>query len=118
MKHAILFIVIGILLALRAATLGGWWLLMLWPASSFFIVGLAYAWIGAGIFGKRPDGSMAWWALLALFPYLLFTWLVWHVRRLLSGRAAAEQIVPGLWLGRRPLVSDLPADVAVLVDLT
>jgi protein-tyrosine phosphatase len=51
-------------------------------------------------------------------PYLLLTWFVWHVQRLLSREACCNEVAPGLWVGRRPSARELPPDVGLVVDLT
>lgn len=59
MKYGVLFSSLALLLALYAFTYFGWLLLLLWPALSFGVVGLAYLTLGHRVFGKRPDGSMS-----------------------------------------------------------
>jgi protein-tyrosine phosphatase len=118
MLHAFIFILLGAVLVFQALDLGGPALLLLWPALSFFLVAAAYGGLGPGIFGKRPDGSQAPWALVLLLPFLLLLWGLWHLQRFISRERPFHEIVPGLWLGRRPLPGELPAGVALVVDLT
>ena len=35
-------------------------LLLLWPGVSFTLVGMAYAGLGAPVFGKQADGTLHW----------------------------------------------------------
>ena len=72
MKYGVLFLTIGVLFAYYAFLVGSWGWLLLWPALSFSSVALAYLGLGARVFGKRADGTIAPLALLALFPYFLY----------------------------------------------
>lgn len=118
MKHATVFSLFGALLAAWACWLGGFGLLLLWPAGSFLLIGMAYAGLGPRVCGKRLDGRIAWWAVLLLLPYLLTTWTCWYVIRLLSRETCCDEVAPGVWVGRRPFVRDLPANISLIVDLT
>jgi protein-tyrosine phosphatase len=68
--------------------------------------------------GKRADGTLAWWALVSLAPYFLFTWLTWSLQRILLRENVADAVAPGVWVGRRPLARELPEGVRTVVDLT
>jgi protein-tyrosine phosphatase len=118
MKYVVVFSLFALYLAALAALLGGWCWLLLWPAFSFALVAAAYARLGPRVFGKRDDGRLAWWAVALLLPYLLFTWVVWHLQRLCSRQPSCHEVAAGLWLGRRPLRRDLPPGVVLVVDLT
>lgn len=118
MKYGILFLTLGLILAAEAFSLGrvGW--LLLWPALSFGIVGCAYLGLGPGVFGKRSDGTMAWYAVATLGPYLVLTWLTWHAVRVISSEDCWNEVAPGLFIGRRPLAGELPKEITLVVDLT
>lgn len=118
MKYAVLFSLLGVACLAGAAGYGGWYWLMLWPGVSFLLVGLAYAKLGPRVFGKIADGRMRWWSVLILLPFLLLTWGTWSLRRLLVTAPAVHQVKPGLYLSRRLLPGELPAEVRVVVDLT
>ncbi len=90
---------------------------LLWPTLSFAVVAAGYAGLGVCVFGKRPNGRLALWAVVLLGPYLLATLVLWHAMRLLSREPVCHEISPGLWLGRRALPRELPAGVEVVVDL-
>ena len=85
--------------ALACAFAGAaWWLL--WPATSFLLVALNYAWLGASGFQKQADGRLTVAACWLYAPYLAGAWINsrWWTRR-------APQPVPvadGVWLGRLP----------------
>ncbi len=118
MKYGILFLLIGLALLVNAIWHSGLFWLMLWPSLSFVAVAAAYSALGPRIFGKKPDGTMSAYAVVALLPYLLLTWGTWHLVRLLSREDCYNELVPGLFIGRRPLAGELPAQVSVVVDLT
>jgi protein-tyrosine phosphatase len=118
MKYVIVFSLFALYLLALAVLLGGLGWLLLWPAVSFLLLAAAYAGLGPRIYGKRPDGRLAWWAVLLLLPFLLLTWGLWHLARLFSKEACAHEVAPGLWVGRRPFAHELPPDVGLVVDLT
>jgi protein-tyrosine phosphatase len=104
--------------AVAAVGDGAAYWLLLWPAVSFALVAAAYGGAGPRVFGKRPNGTLAAWAVGLLLPYLGLTWLLWHLLRLLSRERCCHEIVPGVWLGRRALNHELPAGIELIVDLT
>jgi protein-tyrosine phosphatase len=118
MKYGVLFLTLGLILAAEAMILGGLGWGLLWPGLSFAIVGCAYLGLGPGVFGKRSDGTMAWYAVAILGPYLALTWLTWHVVRAISREDCWNEVAPGLFIGRRPLAGELPKGITLVVDLT
>lgn len=118
MKYTLTFGTLSACLLVLAIFEGGVCWLALWPAISFFLVAMAYAGIGPGVFGKSSNGILAWWALALLLPYLLMTWSLWHCLRLFHREPSCHEITPGVWLGRRPLAHELPDNVDLIVDLT
>ncbi len=118
MRYAIVFTIFAIWLITVAIRFQGVWWLLLWPAISFLFVGLAYLRQTHSIFGKRPDGKFAPWAIVIFLPFFLFTWTVWHVRRWLSKEVCSHEIVPGVWLGRRAFHREIPGNVTLVVDMT
>lgn len=117
MKHTVSYLLAAVILTAAALLLRGWGLVLLSPAVASLLVGLAYAGLGPRAFGKRPDGRLAWWAYPLLLPYLGFTFAIWKLKRKLSSEAYYDEIVPGLWVGRRVLGDELPAGVALVVDV-
>jgi hypothetical protein len=117
MRYGLVFLLCGVYLGVTAWSVRGlgWWLL--WPAVSFFLVGGAYAGLGPRIFGKRANGTLAWWATFSLLPYLALNWLVWYLTRF-TREACWNQVAAGLYLGRRAYSWELPTDVGLIVDLT
>lgn len=118
MRYAVVFVVLGSGLVALAVRHAGWTWALLWPAASALLVGAGYGVVGARVFGKRRDGSFAWWAWSVHFVYLLITLGVWYVLRWAVKENAADEVAPGVWVGRRPLCHELPEEVAWVVDLT
>lgn len=118
MVYGIFFLLIAAQFFVEAALLGGYFWIFAWPGVSFGIVGLAYLGLGPGIFGKRANGSLFWLSTLLLLPYLLLTWLTWHLVRQTSREDCYNEVAPGIYVGRRPLPGELPHEVSLLVDLT
>ena len=116
--HGIVFLLLAAGMATAGVMFGGWHLLLLWPVVGFGLAGAAYVGVGPRVFGKQPSGRMLWWTTVLMLPFLLFTWAVWHVARLLSREPACHEVCPGLWLGRRLLPGELPEQVKTIVDLT
>jgi protein-tyrosine phosphatase len=119
MPFAIAFLLFAAACAAEAAARGGWAWLLLWPAVSFLVVGVAYAGGGPRLLGKRPaTGAIHPAAVGTLLPYFLLAWGGWHAVTRLRGSRDASLVAGALWVGRRPRVCDLPADVTAVVDLT
>jgi protein-tyrosine phosphatase len=57
-------------------------------------------------------------AILLHAPYLLLTWLVFHAVATLRGSRDASEIAKGLWLGRRPMLRDVPIGTTLIADMT
>ena len=99
-----------------AAELGGWAWLLLWPAASLLLVGLAYAQGSAAVFQKQA-GRLSWAACTLLAPYLLGAW--WSSRLLTWRQVASAEVAPGIWLGRAPGQTDwLHLLLSAVLDLT
>ncbi|WP_438016310.1 dual specificity protein phosphatase family protein [Sorangium sp. So ce315] len=118
MRYGLTFLALSAALAALAVLAGGAALVLLWPAMSFGLVGAAYLARRPALLGKRPDGTQAAWALVLLGPYFLLTWATWRAERALGRADCANEVVPGLWVGRRPLGDELPAGVRLVVDMT
>src|SRR4051812_24289788 len=118
MRYAVIFSLLGLGLCVLAAQRGGWAYLLLWPGASVLVVAAGYAGAGARVFGKRRDGGFAPWAIVLHLPYLLITLAVWQLIRLTVNERAADQIAPGVWVGRRPYAGEIPPSVRFVVDVT
>jgi protein-tyrosine phosphatase len=113
---ALLLLLAGSWVGLASLFDGAAWLL-LWPATAFAGAGLGYVGLGARVFGKRADGTVAWPVAVVMAPYLAVGWAGWRLFRL-GPEDACNRVAPWLWLGRRPARGELPPDVTAVVDLT
>lgn len=117
-KYAVILSMLAAAMVALAVVREGLALLWIWPAISVGVVAAGYAGLGPRVFGKGPDGRRVLWARLILMPYLLLALFVFHLRRIVTGRTCCQQVMPGLWLGRRPQPHEVPADVELVIDLT
>jgi protein-tyrosine phosphatase len=88
-----------------AAGGGGGWLWLWWVSGSLMMVALIYGFLDEAAFGKCDDGTMTSAARWLLGPYLAGAWInsrIWTHRL-----ARADQVVPGVLLGRMPGPRDL-----------
>ena len=86
------------LLTAAAIAPGGWALLLLWPALGLALAaGVYFGWT-ADLFGKE-NGRLPLSSRCLLAPLLLGHWL--SLRYYQRQAAAWNEVVPGLWMGRR-----------------
>jgi Dual specificity phosphatase, catalytic domain len=83
-------------------------------------VAFAFAGLGPGLFGKRPDGTVPLGRRVWFVPYHLLSAIAAQIGRI-AGEAPADEIEPGLFLGRR--LTSLDRQVgdggfAAVLDLT
>lgn len=96
----------------------GWWgLLPGWWGLNCGVLSLAYALRRPGWLGKLPDGTFAPAALFWL-PYRLATRGLSRIRYRFGIAPPACEVLPGLWLGPRPLAREVDPRVQVILDLT
>ena len=118
MAYGFAFFLFGVALTYQAFRLGGGWLVLLWPALSFFVVAAAYATARPRWLGKRPDGRLSLPAQSVLAPFTAFSWSIAQGHRILRRGPAACEVAPGIWLGRRAGPHEIPAGVSTVVDFT
>jgi hypothetical protein len=118
MKHRFLLTLLGLLLIALGALQGGWMFLAVWLGVDFLVVGIAHSLSAHRIFGKRPDGSLAFWSWLAFLPLLLYTGAVWHLIRCFSREPAHNTVSNNLVVGRRLLPKEVPGEFTNYIDLT
>jgi len=118
MKYAFVFFTVTAFLAFQATGDDDWKRVLIWPAVSFAMVGLAYAGCGPTIFGKQSDGSMSLLSIAILAPYLAYSWTIWHFLVWLQREAPYNELVPGILIGRRLRSREAPPHLASIVDLT
>jgi protein-tyrosine phosphatase len=114
----VLFLCIAVLFAALTGYFGGITWLLVWPAFSLIVVGLGYVWLGPWVLGKQEDGTLLWYMTLPLMPYLGVAELAWYIVRVLGGEEPWHEVAHGLYLGRRVEHWELPARVAIVVDMT
>ncbi|HEU4733029.1 MAG TPA: dual specificity protein phosphatase family protein [Kofleriaceae bacterium] len=91
--------------------------LLLWPAAVLIAVAIVYLAHAPAAFGKRRDGTIAWWAWLVWAPIFGYMRLLHELARSLTDEPVASEVAPGVWVGRRPRVHELPDGIAIVVDL-
>ena len=111
------FLVVSVGSAHRALQ-GGFWLLLVWPCLSFFLVSLAYFFGAVCVFGKRENGTRARVPGVLLLPYLLLTWIVWELQTRIAREPPWHAVDDSLIVSRRLRPRELPQNVAALIDLT
>lgn len=118
MKYAATFFLLGVCWVVVALVNGGWFWLLLWPAVSFLVLAWAYLTARPALLGKRDGGGIHAAALVLLLPYFLLTWVTWHVVRLGLRSGAGHEVAPGVYVGRRPYLRELPPDTRLVIDMT
>jgi protein-tyrosine phosphatase len=91
--------------------------ILLWPAVVLVAVAIVYLAHAPGAFGKRPGGTIAWWAWLVWAPIFGYMRLLHELARSLTDEPVGNEVAPGVWVGRRPRRGELPAGIAIVVDL-
>lgn len=122
MRYATGFLISGVcsavlglsLASLQYQLLAG---LVFWPAVSFLVISAGYAGLGPRVFGKKRDGTLAFWSTVLHGPYILVTWLAWYLRGL-GSEPCFHRVGRTLYVGRRPRPGELPDEVGFVVDLT
>lgn len=118
MKYGVILILLGLTQLALAYPLRPISWLIGWSGLSWLLAGCGYAFLGVRIFGKQTDGRLPLKNIVLLLPFLLMTWLLWHLQIALSKESHHVEIAPGLWLGRRCYARELPPNIRTVVDLT
>ncbi len=103
-------------IAARASSLPAvvtWW----WIALACALVAGAYAFNVPQIFGKR-DGKLSVWRGLLLLPYLVAFRIACALMRWWRRLPVLSRVVPGVYVGGRLRLGDLPPETTLIVDLT
>ncbi|MBF4243218.1 hypothetical protein, partial [Vibrio anguillarum] len=87
-------------------------LLLLWPCVSLLLVAFNYACCGAMGFQKQDSGRLSFAATVLFAPYLVGAWL--NSRLWTRGQAPADEVVSGVWLGRKPSASEAAQYVGLM----
>ncbi len=118
MRYGVSLCLLGmfqIVLALQAGP-AGW--LIAWSGMSWVLAGCSYAFLGPKLFGKRADGRLTVGNMVLLLPFLLVTWLLWHLQIAFTREPHHAEVAPGIWFGRRCYGHELPPEIKMVVDLT
>lgn len=91
---------------------------LLWPASIFGAVGVAYLLLEPRLLGKRTDGSFSPLRRLFFLPFVAFSEGLWHLYALFTSEPPYDLVAPNLWVGRWPGNRRLPDGVEVVIDVT
>lgn len=101
-----------------AAVAFAWhWYVLLWPAAILAAAWVVYLFDAPRAFGKRADGALPWTAWVVWWPVFGFQWIGHEFVRSLTAEPVANEVGPGVWVGRRPREHELPPGVAIVVDL-
>jgi protein-tyrosine phosphatase len=109
------FLVIAVVLAYVAATTHAW--ILVWPAAVLAAAWFVYLGSAPRAFMKQPDGSLPWYAWAVWGPIFAWQWLGHELVRAFSKEPVANEVAPGVWVGRRPRASELRPDLEIVVDL-
>ena len=91
--------------------------ILLWPAAVMLAVAIVYLAQAPRALGKRADGTIAWWGWLAWAPLFGYMRLLHELARSATDEPVANEVAPGVWVGRRPRRHELPPGIAIVVDL-
>jgi protein-tyrosine phosphatase len=91
--------------------------ILLWPAAVLLAVAVVYLAQAPRALGKRADGTIAWWGWLAWAPLFAYMRLLHELARSATDEPVANEVAPGVWVGRRPRRHELPPGIAIVVDL-
>lgn len=106
---------LALVLAAAAALTHVW--LLAWPAAVLAALWIVYVAGAPRALGKRTDGRMSVVAWIVWAPVFAYQWIAHEVIRRFTDEPVATEVGPGVWVGRRPRANELPADVAIVVDL-
>ncbi|HEY6034183.1 MAG TPA: dual specificity protein phosphatase family protein [Kofleriaceae bacterium] len=91
--------------------------ILLWPAAILVAAWVVYWFDAPRAFGKQEDGRLPVSAWLVWWPVFVFQWVGHELARSLTSEPVANEVAPGVWVGRRPRPHELPAGIAIVVDL-
>lgn len=105
---------VGIAVGLAGGLWGG---LLFWFGLAMLFIGASYAFPRHFNIFRKTHGKLGWIRKLLLFPYLVLQYGTWHILRRTSTEAPFVELVEGIWIGRRLLLTEYPP-IKTLVDLT
>jgi protein-tyrosine phosphatase len=92
-------------------------LILWWPAAILVAAWVVYLFDAPRAFGKRADGTLPWYAWAVWWPVFVFQWVGHELARGVTSEPVANEVAPGVWVGRRPREDELPPGIAIVVDL-
>jgi protein-tyrosine phosphatase len=110
-----MFLVIAVVLA-YVVVATHWWILA-WLAAVFGAAWFVYLGSAPRAFMKADDGRQPWYAWLVWAPIFVWQWIAHEFVRAFSKEPVANEVAPGVWVGRRPRANELAADIKIVVDL-
>ncbi len=115
-KHGVLLGVVSLLFVLLAIDTQFWFFFC--PAVSFGIVAFGYLQAGPKVFGKSSRGTISFFNILLLLPYLAYAWSTWHLLRFVKRENAYDQLTNNIFIGRRLTRQECPDYFEHVIDLT
>lgn len=88
-----------------------------WLAGVLLAVWVVYLINAPGAFMKRSAGSLPWYAWAVWAPIFIWQWIGHEFVRAFQQEPVANEVAPGVWVGRRPRARELPPGIALVVDL-
>ncbi|CAN5120795.1 hypothetical protein BH11MYX1_BH11MYX1_38910 [soil metagenome] len=88
-----------------------------WLAVVLFAGWVVYLVSAPDAFMKRRDGTLPWYAWLVWAPLFIWQWIGHEFVRAFQKEPVANEVAPGVWVGRRPRARELPPGIAIVVDL-
>lgn len=93
--------------------------LFFWLTINALFFALVYTLNKPNWFLKSYKGKINIFILILNLPWLIFTFIVWHIQRILSKENKLNHIAgTHIYIGRRLLGDELPQDINVVIDLT
>ena len=125
-RYSNLFLVlmlISIVLIQRGVVKGGIvyygpMIITLWGAMIAGFLSNAYQTNDSLAFGKRENGTIAWYGVFSFLPYMVPLWIRQFIITRCTSEPAYNELLPGIYIGRRlSKASQLPASCVTIVDL-
>lgn len=105
--YAALFMILGAMLAWSACNTATWFAIpMFWTSLCLITLSVAYGFLGARVFLKNAGGRLSFMSYLIFGPYFLLNSIVFLFYRLSTREDPWNEIVPGVFLGRKLGASD------------
>lgn len=90
-----------------------------WLTINALFFAIVYALNKPNWFLKSYKGKVNTFILILNLPWLIFTFIVWHIQRIFSNENRFDQITgTNIFIGRRLLSHELPQYINVVIDLT